>query len=282
MGAHQQMLLGAGSGGSSAWDPTQLSNPAAFICDHLSSRTDDGAGLCTQWNDRSGNGNHFVQAGVSSVRPTIVTADTGVNNLPTLEFDGTADFMQNTATVTAMLRNSGSFWAFILYRNLTSSAAARNLLSASTPTAAAVRWAAQASRSGQTDKPTLGVRRLDADSFASVSAATAISTSYGGALFRMDYTNGDGFVDVNGTQADASNTSLTSTGSTSNTASSVNIVLASDSPLTNYANCRMMAAVGGQTLPTSADIDRLFGYYFHAAGIAALLPALHPYKTNPP
>lgn len=282
MGAQQQALAAYGSSAAPAWTPLDLTNPAAVICDHLSSRTDDGAGLCTQWDDRSGNANHFSQSGASGLRPLIVASDAGVNNLPTLEFDGSNDFMNSTTAVTSMLQNSGSFWAFILYRNLTSSAAVRNLLGCSTNLANTVRFAFQASRTSNTDKPTLGVRRLDADSFASLSAATAISTSYGAAMVRMDYTNGDGFVDVNGTLADASNLSLTSTGSTSNTASPNALKLASAADLSSYANCRIMAVVAGQTLPTSGDLDRLFGYYMHAADLASLLPALHPYKSAPP
>ena len=44
----------------------------------------------SQWSDRSGNGNHATQA-TSNDKPTYYSE--GMNNKPTLSFDGATDWM---------------------------------------------------------------------------------------------------------------------------------------------------------------------------------------------
>jgi hypothetical protein len=274
-------MIAAGSvatAGPGSWDPTQLTNPAAMLLDHDSPVTDAGSGECSQWDDRSGNGFHAGQSGGSSARPLIVTS--ALNGHRILRFNGSSEYMTLVAGINTASANAGNLWAFAVYKNASSSAAIRNIINIGAP-GSAVRFAFQASRTSNTDKPTLGVRRLDADSFANLSAATATGTSWAMAMVRMDYTNGDGFVDVNGTLADASNLSLTSTGSTSNTTAGTPTIGCSFL-LAQFADMDLACLLFGTTLPTSADCDRLFGYYAHEYALTASLPALHPYKSVAP
>lgn len=87
-------------GSGSASGPASISDLGLWISADSGAYTDAGTTLATngqtvqQWNDRSGNGNHFSQ-GTGASRPTYVT---GVQNgLPAIRFAG--DFMTNSSIV---------------------------------------------------------------------------------------------------------------------------------------------------------------------------------------
>lgn len=75
---------------------------AAAIATWLSSAT----GYVVTWYDQSGNGRNATQATAGS-QPAYVAS--GVNSLPTLQFDGSADYMETSVTVATHLASNTLF-----------------------------------------------------------------------------------------------------------------------------------------------------------------------------
>ena len=76
---------------STSFDPTYVWWLQLWLdADASSSITKDGSNKVSQWSDRSGNGNHATQA-TSNDKPTYYSE--GMNNKPTLSFDGATDWM---------------------------------------------------------------------------------------------------------------------------------------------------------------------------------------------
>lgn len=274
---HQVLLAGYGGVAPGAWTPANLSvPPSAWFNDD--STVTESAGILQVWNDCRANGISMSQS-TSGDRPTLNA--TGLNGRRTVEFPS-SDWM-NSTTMQALTNNTGFVGIFAVYQNRSSSANVRTVLGFST-NGAAVRCALQSSRTGATDQPSLGVRRLDGDSFTSISG-TSTGTSWAMIGARMDYANGDGFVDVNGALANASSTSLTSNGNTSATDSAyvragTGSAASASAPWADVNVAELFVIVG--TMPSTPDLDRINGYFAHRWGLTASLDAMHPYKTTPP
>lgn len=76
------------------WTPALISTLLWLDANDASSFTLSGADV-SQWNDKSGNGNHFVQA-TSGNRPDLDTTTNTINGLPVVSFDGTDDFLSKS------------------------------------------------------------------------------------------------------------------------------------------------------------------------------------------
>ncbi len=76
--------------------PTDFSDLIVWT-DAMQGVTKDGSNLVSQWNDLSGNNNHFVQA-TGSKQPTWTASE--YNGRPALVFDGTDDFMKSPGLIT--------------------------------------------------------------------------------------------------------------------------------------------------------------------------------------
>lgn len=263
------------------WTPLDLTTPALLGLDDTSTVTDVG-GAASQWDDLTGNGYHVTQ-GTAGSRPTINASS--LNGLPTLTFDGSADNFEIPTAVGDETNAATHLWAFAVYKNSSSSAAVRNLLAiASGTTADQIRFALQISRTGATDKATIAARRLDGNAAVFVSATTSASTNWAMAMVRWDVAARDGFVDVNGIQADNSNTTWTSAGaaiSATNPVSTSHIGKGAGST-GNYADMELATVWFGEGLPTSTEIDKMFGCYAHRYALTSLLDVSHPYKSSPP
>lgn len=83
-----------------AWTPADLGASLALWldADDASTITLNGSDV-SQWDDKSGNGRNATQA-VAASQPTY--AATGFNSKPTLQFDGTSDFMRADAAAVAI------------------------------------------------------------------------------------------------------------------------------------------------------------------------------------
>lgn len=80
-------LLGATAGGvSNGWTPAALPSLSLWLDASDSATITASGGSVSQWNDKSGAGNHVTQ-GTSSMQPT--TGTTTLNGLNVVSFDGT-------------------------------------------------------------------------------------------------------------------------------------------------------------------------------------------------
>lgn len=93
--------------GTSAWTPAALGPALALWLDAADASTITlNGGTVSQWNDKSGNARHVSQATAVN-QPTYNT--TALNGKPSLVFDGTDDFIANTATGIAATANVSLF-----------------------------------------------------------------------------------------------------------------------------------------------------------------------------
>lgn len=250
------MLLAA----ASAWTPAQL-NPRDWF-NETSSVTDAGGGACSQWDNLMGGGRNLTQA-TGTARPLIVAA--AQNGLRAIRFDGTTDYM-SLGSSTGLFQNAGAGWVFAVFK--------RSALDGA-PTQRALFWncinsngntrlyagVASGSVANRTD---LLVKRLDADSTATLTGFTIADTLYHAMLWQMDWTNGDGLVQLNG-NSPLTNLALTTSGSTSNTASasapSIGALINGGGTPISFSDVEIgELIIGNASALSSGDITQLFDW----------------------
>jgi hypothetical protein len=255
-----------------------------------SSVTDAGSGACSQWNDISGNGWHMASALASTTYPSIIAS--GLDGKRTIRFDGSNDRLYCApGDPRGIFRNVSGAFALAVYKKMSAdgSPTARALFSVTNGTDGATRCVANAASSGGgANTPALAARRLDGDSTVALIGGSAVTTSWAVVLWRMDYANGDGYVYING-DLSASNTSFTSDGNTSDTASARAVMLGAfptqnttDPSAQNFSDIEVAELIVGTTLTGAGEIDKLFGYAHHRWGLTSLLDSGHPYKSVAP
>lgn len=285
-----QLGLSSSSGGTqSLWAPANLTVPPSLWFNDDSAVGDEGGGVIVQWNDISGNGYHFIQVSGSGRRPSAITA--GLNGRRTVRFDGVDDMLfNNDGAPRALTQNQANFAEFVIYKKTATDGGTARLATFFSNNAGGSRFslAVSGTGGGEANKTRGIARRLDGDAAASLVQATSLGTAWQMALFRVEYANTDGYLDVNGAN-DQTNTSFTSSGNTSATGSSVAISMGGSpagtgaTPLTsNAADIEIAERIFIRAALTQADVDRLFGYAAWRWGLTADLPALHPYKSTPP
>lgn len=177
------------------------------------------SGSVSQWDDKSGNGYHLVQA-VAASQPTTGTATQNSRNV--LVFNGTNDTLRRT-TPTDLGRNVSSMTAYIVarYSSLSSTSVAFAFATASAYTG---RLAFQGSSAGKAE---VGGRSLDSDSFVAASSSATLSTANHYLVTGVyDIANTDLYLYL-GSSLQATNTSYQTATTTSNTASATLAVGAS-------------------------------------------------------
>lgn len=266
------------AGGSGLWTALNLSAPPKILADNESGATNDGSGYCSTWSDRSGNGYDFTSSG-SGARPLIVAS--GLNGLRTLRFDGSNDVMNQTSTGARSLFTSATQgWMFAIYKRQLTTSKINCILQYYT-TAGNGRFAAYSGGNvtGYYNSPSIVMRRLDADSAGVLRSATSIGTAWTATLFVEDWSTGAGKIYTNGNAAESA--TLTSTGATSSTVATY-VYLGCESGSTFSDNEIALIIVGAGSLPSSTEIDKLFGCYMWRFGLQANLPTGHAYKSAAP
>jgi hypothetical protein len=257
---HHGILLNTGGGGG--FTPAALT-PYLWYNDD-SAVTDIGGGQCSAWNDISGNNYHLDQ-GNSTQYPLIQLA--ALNGRRTIRFDGINDSMRNNSTgARAVFRNQGYGWCFSVHnkRGTDGSATARAVFTSTNGTTGDTRFVALCGNNANI--PAMFARRLDGDSTAVFNDTTTRAGVWVMQLWIVDWTNGDAFLYTNGT-LQASTTSLTSNGSTSNT-DAVRAVVVGGYPaasgaapsIVNGADIDLAELIVGRSVLSSGDISNLFDY----------------------
>jgi hypothetical protein len=172
------------------------------------------AGVVSRWADRSGNTRHFTQATLSK-RPAYISGV--LNGKPGIYFDGVDDFL-SMLTGLDILQNVSGATMFAVIKTGTVSASATHILQVSTNTSSDF-TRASILHTGTTKLLSVGGRRLDADSVATVSDSSGLADSTGYvATGLIDYANSNAYIYKNGALV-GSSTSFQTDGNTSNTAS---------------------------------------------------------------
>ncbi|WP_275629799.1 phage tail protein [Pseudomonas sp. 273] len=269
--------------GALPWTPAALTVTPKMWFDDGSSVTAV-SGAASQWNDRTSNGYHLSQ-GTAGQRPLIVAE--GLGGRRTLKFDGTDDMLVTSATAARdIMRNTPAGWMFCIYKKQATDAGDvyRSVMKFAIGTNDNDRFVLDAGQAAPLRNiPSMGVRRLDANSYASLGGTTAMVGSFCMVLVSMDWQNRIGRVWVNGSQT-ASNTTLTTAGNTSDTTSAIAFCLGAGKVAGGFAADVEVAAalVGAGSLPTTDEINKLFGWAAWHWGLVDSLPSDHPYKTEAP
>lgn len=263
---HHGLLL-AGGGAPPAWTPADLASPPKLWFNDDSTATDAGSGACSGLTDISGNSGHVIQD-TSGDRPLIVPA--GLNGRRIIRFNGTSQSLYNdniSNFARGVFQNTGYGWMFSVYKKngTDGGATSRCIATSVNGTDGSTRFIALAGNNANC--PSLFVRREDGDSTAIINDPTARTGVWVMALHIMDWANGDGFIYIDDS-LEATNTALTSTGSTSNTLSARKFMVGgypSDNTSTpgTVNACDMDLAeliVGSGSAFVSGEISDLFAY----------------------
>ena len=268
------------------WTPSNLgTQPEGWFNDD-SSITDAGGGVCSGWNDISGAGAHMGQP-TSGARPTILSAE--LNGRRVIRFNGTSQFLYSeTAGAAALFRNQQYGWIMACYKKRTDDGSPTNRsICSAAGGSLGTRLQASAGSTSAANTPRLSARRLDADSTSQLDATTEAQGAYVMVLHTMAWASGEGKLWING-DLDATNATLTSSGSTSDTATNRLSIGAfsntgASSSGTNFGDVDIAELIAGDgAIPDSDETEKLFGYLAHRWGLTDNLDVSHPYKTDPP
>lgn len=263
------------------WTPADITTALWLDAADASTITLNGSTV-SQWSDKSGNGNHALNATASS-QPTYQT--TGFNNRPALSFDNADDFLGISSPV-GLASNADFFYAAV-FQMRSGSGAWRMVMGG--------RTAFNATPSGLTGIPLL--QRMSNQSQIGIHNADLSDTR-----IKVDVT--DIFAPTiatagrtGGTAGNGGTVTITATGpsqasylttATQTWTSSANAVFQiggrqqSPPTLTTWFDGTISECVALSRNATTDERQRIEGYLAHKWGLTASLPVDHPYKVDPP
>lgn len=260
------------------WTPAALGSALALWldADDASTITLNGSTV-SQWNDKSGNARNVSQATAAN-QPTLTAS--GLNGKPVLTFDGT-DWLFN-ANPGALIRNvAGGTVAAVM--NYTDAVSNRIPVTVMNGTGLGVRLSTALQTAGTTN---ILSRRLDADATAS-SVTSPPAYTNGTSIIQVGvarYSAGALDQFVNGSAAGTG--TFPSSGNSSDTDSATLIIGGTSTDDGVTIGNQMLGFVGEvvttNTALSTADRERLEGYFAWKWGLEANLPSDHPFKNTPP
>lgn len=267
--------------GAAPWTPALLLVPPKIWLDDGSPITEI-AGACSSWDDRSANGWHFSQTN-SSLRPAVVAG--GLNGRRVIRFDGTDDVLLNTSTgARSIMSNTGAGWAFVVGNTRAVGAASQQVLLFPISTNVGTnRFGLFAAYSTGSPRIVMASRLADGGSaHEMIASASPGFGSWSMQLFERDWSGGRAAIWLDGEKSNE--TTGLATGSTSSGASNTAVYLGTNGPSASapWRGDLAVLIVGSGSLPSVADIDRLFGWAAWRYGLVDELPVGHPYKLSAP
>lgn len=275
---HGRLL--SGSGGGDPWTPADLVAPAKLWVDWESSISTIGGAIASLSN-RGSLGGSFTAADVNR-RPTPMPAE--INGKRAISFDGSDLLNITTDAARDLMRNVTAGWIFAVYACLATSVDTDVLFIVPTPASgAALRFCLRSGGTVYPNRPQLLARRLDADSGTAINDSTDRGTSWIIVRAHVNWSTGAADLYVNGGLV-ASDPSMVSTGSTSDTRSSTGIGIGGNASQTSMADVKLAALLSGAgaSMPSNAEFQRLEGWAAWELGLQGNLPSGHPYKSAPP
>jgi hypothetical protein len=281
---HPYRWDGTAVGGQKLWRPDELGASLALWLDaeDTASITLNGSTVA-QWDDKSGNGRNASQA-TASVQPTYLA--TGFNGKPTLQTDG-SDVLE--LGVTSLGRNVGGLTCAMVGLHpagQTFLSNAQEIFISAGTISSSTRFATSPNATGgaTANRYAVAGRRLDADSYASVSSSTDSLANRGNPWIRVAqraYSAGVANHWTNGTQDMTNQTFAGQTaGFTSDTESLRTVLFAGADRLPSGS--QLSEIVLTHSTMTNDDRQKLEGYLAWKWGLEANLPSGHPYESAPP
>ena len=260
-----------------SWNPTFISTALWLDAADASTITESG-GAVSQWDDKSGNNHHVVQATVSA-RPTY--SATAFNGQPTIFFDATGDLL---ACATTTVSSQGDLFYAAVFEMLSDNNTWRPIVGTNT-----------SENSG--NGGTLILQRMSSRSQIGVHDAGRVDT---GSTYAVEVTNlfipriatvgrsggtlGNGgtiTVTATGPSQPSYLTQAVQTWSTNELTSRIQIGGRQQNGV-SYSNSRISEVVVMNRDATTIERQKIEGYLAHKWGLTADLPSNHPYKTVEP
>ncbi len=273
------LCAGLGAGGlraeaQEAWTPADLGANLALWLDgqDVSTMTTNASGQISQWQDKSGGGNHAAQSAAAN-QPTYSAAQFGGRGAAM--FDGDSDHLNLTNK--GMFRNvSGASIAAVARSDNTGEA--RRLVYVTIGPNQSRNRQALMQRSGSAQW-ICQFRRLDGDANMSQASSQANTAATGVTIAVTDYARNVVALYENGFETGSSN--FAGSGNTSDTDSFVAFVGANEGT-PQFWQGPVGEIVAVKSALSAADREKLEGYLAHRWGTADLLAAYHPYRGSPP
>jgi hypothetical protein len=230
----------------------------------------------SQWSDKSGNARDFAQPTAGQLP---AHGSVQLNGVDVLTFDGSNDRLTCATNLAGLAQNVAGLSLFAVRRFLAEPATVQHILAVGTGTLGALRSILGGGIVAQ--RNTTGSRRLDADSFQSISGSVAIGTGWNVVGGVFDFANTDAFLYVDGTQQ-ATNAAFQTAGNTSNTTPLI-VTLGCNPAQTGAFFAGDLAEVIIVNGAVTTDIrQRIEGYLAWKWGLEASLPVGHPWTGGPP
>ena len=258
------------------WTPADLSVAAKIWLDDASAVLDV-SGVASQWNDRSGNGWHFSQ-GTAVKRPQILADE--LNGKRVLRFDGVNDVLSGDASTKALFRDTAQAWALAVFERASTGTATEVIFGASYGTlVAASRF--RMDIAGNVLR--FAANRVDGASADLLSGSTFMSAgSRHIVLMSIDYASSrSGSIYLDGS-LEANKSWSFSAGNTSDSDSLGVSIGANMNQTEAFLGGSVAAIVAGRNIPSSEEVDKLFGWAAWRYGLVDNLPIGHTYKSAPP
>lgn len=240
----------------------------------------------SQWQDKSGNGRHAVQA--TAANQPIYT--TGLNGKPVLGFDGTNSFMQAGDNTSWRFLHDGSKYIIsgVWKPGAIDTPGSRIMIAMTTSNTSGSSSVGQYFAFGDS----FGFR-YNVTSGGSGASFVSVSRSYTGALgsfgnfsildFQLDPANiiagNRCFVSINGNAPIGGNTL---TGGVTSANSAASLILGGFSNSTSNRFLGDIAELLIIQTEESVNIQLIQGYLAHKWGLTANLPSNHPFRFTPP
>ena len=258
------------------WTPSELTDLQLWLDAADATTITESSGLVTQWDDKSGNGNHMSNTGVVNVSPRYST--TGFNNMPTLEF-GFDDYLGKSSP--SGLDSQGDFFYASVFQFSSSTAQWRMIMggraafnSFGSSGMPLLQQMKNANQIGMHDTDKADVRiKVD---------VTNITQGHVATMGRTGGTSGNGGT-VTVTASGASGSYLTTgTQSWNSGANSVFQIGGRQQNATSWLFGSISECIAMQRNATTEERQKVEGYLAHKWGLTANLPAGHPYKNVAP
>ena len=271
-------------GGSKLWRPDELVADLALWLDaeDAASITLNGTTV-SQWNDKSGNG-YNVSNATAATQPDYLA--TGFNGKPTLQATG-GDFLDGGTT--ALGRNVGGITCALVGLHPTGSpfvSNANEIFISAAGNAGTTRFATSpnATAGATANRYAIAGRRLDSDSFASVSSTTDSLANSGNPWIRVAqraYSAGVANHWTDGTQDMTNATVGTQTAGNTSDTDSLRLSIFTGAGAVPTGTQLSEIVLTHSTMTTN-DRQKLEGYLAWHWELEANLPVGHPYASTPP
>lgn len=259
------------------WTPADLTAGLELWLDaaDASART-VASGVVSELQDKSGNNWHAQQAD-SSRRPGLTT----INGQDALVFDGSNDFLDNAIAEIPLAERQ----FFVVLKVLTLEANSGIFSASAQPEAD---WSSDRGFAFTQTSPAGGLRNASANfggGFGSgpafeINTSTIDALETNAVMVRYNINTGEIWANAAVEGSDAGGAYLTRSrgGYAIGTRINKDGSRTADNLFSHFVLCEVVAT----SILSAPDTDKVWGYLAHKWGLQGKLPALHPYKTDPP